>query len=250
MAADRLPRDDQWWDPETGRPTPLAIAAWVENPTGCPDGEAIAKHVESCEACRHEADLARAFFGKQGGLAPHAEPTDREVASVRDSARHEFHAPRRLRRRRIEWSIAGTAGIAAAALLFAFGFPLDRKSQPDLSRLDFGNEAVYRGAGLELQEPTLTASGFELAWNTINGASEYRVSLFDANGREVLRDTCNDVRFSVNEDTTSRAAARATLEAGEYSYFVEALRLDGTPFLKSTEAHFRFEPPNSNGMTP
>ncbi len=167
--------DDAWWDPDTGRPTPLAIAAWVENPASCPDAEAIERHVRQCAACREEADLARAFFDETA--APPIAPAD--LAWIRSHERRplvapmadgggdlsaggltsldpklpartrSFDAPRTparkpsvtRRRRVIEIGLATTSGLAAALVLMLSG-----QGDLEVSPIGAATSPTYRGA--------------------------------------------------------------------------------------------------------
>lgn len=171
--------DDAWWDPHTGRPTPLAIAAWVENPATCPDAGSIERHVRECPACSEEAALARAFFDETA--APPIEPAD--LAWIRSHEHRPLVAPmadgggdltgggltslepkipapapapaamtearpaaagtRRVTRRRrvIEIGLATSSGLAAALVLMLSG-----SGDLEVSPIGAATSPTYRGA--------------------------------------------------------------------------------------------------------
>jgi len=211
-----------WFDPVTGDPTPLAIAAWVENPNDCPHADRIASYVANHRRGRQEAALARSF------LRPGANPLvdEGDLARVRAAYRNRAVRFAARRPRRLPWIAGGLATAAAATLLIVFAIPRG-SGPPEIA--PFIESGTFRGGTVDIvtpARPRLLEHPAQVAWHEVIGATGYRVTLTRADGRPLLTGPASEPTLEIPEGIWS--ASETPVE--RFTVTVEALDEQGEVF--------------------
>ncbi len=200
--------------------------------------ERLEQHAESCAACTAERELTLAFEAPDG-LAPAAE---RDVARIaRHLKRHAPHARRGGRLGGFSWGslvrMPAFQLAAAAVLLIGVGMGIRSSSPPPL--VGDPNAVVTRSSRLELVRPVgdVAAPPAELAWEAVEGAVSYRISVQGVDEVELWNASTAGSSIAVDDEL-----AATLTPATAYLWTVEALDNAGARIAWSAPASFRIEP--------
>jgi hypothetical protein len=200
--------------------------------------ERLEHHAASCAACAAERELTMAFDAPEG-FAPASE---REVEKIaRQLKRHAPHARRSGRFGGVSWGsllrMPAFQLAATAVLLVGVGLGIRSATPPQLT--GDPNAVVTRSSSLELVRPVgdVEAVPSELAWQAVDGAASYRITVRGVDEAELWTATTETTVVAVDE-----RLADVLRPAVAYLWTVEALDAAGARIAWSAPARFRIDP--------
>lgn len=127
-------------------------------------------------------------------------------------------------------------GLAAAAILFFVSLPVVRNGPAPTADV---RSAVSSATAISVIAPSANSSlearagSIRFSWHAVPGVSTYRLFVIDSAGVPV--------RTLATSDTTVADVGPALLQPGGYFWYVDALRVDGSP-IASPQTGFSIRP--------
>lgn len=238
---------------KTQRSMAEALRRAYENPDSCPPSEtflaeemaaldsetrsAIEAHAEQCPACGSELELARIFENEDSMTAAESREVDRIVRGLERVRGSRKSGLARLFRFPTGSARSPLFQVAAAAMLvIAVGFFLQTSRPGPPALPDTASDTVVRGVALTVLSPVgeIEAMADELAWEAVDSAATYRVTL-EAVDETVLWETTGPQASAPLPE-----AVRARLhQAVKYIWRVDAFDSEGVRIAGSGPIEFR-----------